>query len=483
MTRVLRLFLVLLSRSRLALVGAALVTTGVLADLILLGASLLMPTANPYLGIFAFLVFPGLAAAGLLLIPLGLLRAARVAGGGQVNLESLRQLPGRIDRPALWRLLTLIALLTLINLLGAGVIGFQGYQYMESTEFCGRVCHQVMAPEYATYLRSPHSEVPCVECHIGPGAGWFVKSKLSGAYQLIAVTLDSYPRPIPAPVENLRPARETCEHCHRPQLFHGNLLKVIDRHAPDETNTLRHTVLNLKVGGGEELGRPPTGIHWHVSRAMELSYVAADRERQQILEVTVRQQDGTSRTWRRTDLPSTPHAPRPSRVMDCVDCHNRPTHIYLPPEKALEERFAAGEISTAIPWIKREALAVLSADYGSLAEAQQGIRALSTTYQSKYPEAWQSRRPEIEQAVAALERTWQSFVFPGMNVRWNTYPSHLGHRGDDGGCFRCHNNSLRQADGTPVRNDCELCHHTLALDQVDPEVFRCLHSSKSVELF
>lgn len=79
---------------------------------------------------------------------------------------------------------------------------------MDTTTFCGQTCHTVMAPEFSAYQGSPHSRVECVECHIGPGAGWFVRSKLSGLRQVFAVTFKTYSRPIPSPVKYLRPARK-----------------------------------------------------------------------------------------------------------------------------------------------------------------------------------------------------------------------------------------------------------------------------------
>ena len=88
---------------------------------------------------------------------------------------------------------------------------YKAVELMESVEFCGTTCHKVMSPEYTTYLRSPHARVRCTQCHIGPGADWFVQSKLSGSWQLVSVALNLYPRPIPTPVHNLRPSRETCE--------------------------------------------------------------------------------------------------------------------------------------------------------------------------------------------------------------------------------------------------------------------------------
>ena len=129
--------------------------------------------------------------------------------------------------------------------------------YMDSVTFCGQTCHTVMQPEYTAYQNSPHSHVECVKCHIGPGASWFVKSKLSGVGQVFAVTFNTYPKPIPTPVHNLRPARETCETCHWPQKYGEDRVQVINKFADDETNTITKTVLLMKIGGGNH----GIGIH------------------------------------------------------------------------------------------------------------------------------------------------------------------------------------------------------------------------------
>jgi hypothetical protein len=107
------------------------------------------------------------------------------------------------------------------------VSGYQLYDFTDSTAFCGRICHKVMYPEYTTYQASPHSRVLCSDCHVGSGASYLVKSKISGVPQIFHTLFNTYPRPITSPVENLRPARETCEQCHWPDKFEGDMLKII----------------------------------------------------------------------------------------------------------------------------------------------------------------------------------------------------------------------------------------------------------------
>ncbi len=249
-------FLRMISVSRIATAGAVLTTTGILAELLLLLGELLVFESHPYIGIVTYVLFPGLITLGLVLIPVGITLRLRKAHSG-FSLAAIERL-AEARGISVGHVGQIIITLTLLNLVIFSLVGYRAFHYTESVAFCGQVCHEVMHPEFTTYSRSPHSQIACVHCHIGPGAGWFVKSKLSGARQLLAVAFDTYSRPIQTPVHNLRPAREVCEVCHRPEIFHGNLVKVNQHFEPDEKNTRTYTVLNLRVGGGDEAGRQRT---------------------------------------------------------------------------------------------------------------------------------------------------------------------------------------------------------------------------------
>src|SRR5262245_60772894 len=202
---------------------------------------------HPYAGIILFLILPVFFVLGLVLMPLGVFLRRR-------SLRALGQLPETyptidLGAKALQRGLALVAGATVVNVGILSAAAYQGVEYMDSTQFCGQACHSVMAPEYSAYVGSPHSRVACTECHLGPGAGWFVRSKLSGARQLVAVSLGTYSRPIPSPVKHLRPARETCETCHWPQKFTGDKLVVRTKYSDDEKNSPLTSVLLMKIGG------------------------------------------------------------------------------------------------------------------------------------------------------------------------------------------------------------------------------------------
>ncbi len=465
----------LIAASSLSILGTTLVTSAFMADLILILGELFMFESNPYIGIFAYLIFPGLAVLGLLLIPAGIyLKARKYKNAGWPAAISIVLERKRVNR---MHVLQMVFGLTMMNLVIFGILGYRGFHYTESKEFCGMLCHKVMLPEYTTYRRSPHSEISCVECHIGAGAGWFVKSKLSGTRQVLAVTFDSFSRPIKTPIHNLRPAREVCEVCHRPEIFHGNLFKVLQHFEPDETNTRTYTILNMRVGSGGEHGREANGIHWHVSKQQQIRYYATDPKRENIVWVEITNLVGSRRIWRRPDGEADRKEidPESLRLMDCVDCHNRPTHIFLSPSAALDEWMAQGFIDPSIPWIRKVSEEVLTRKYLSREEARQGIAKLPEIYQQGFPDKWVKYQEKVKSAVPILQEIHRLFVHPEMKIEWNTYPSLLGHpTPQTAGCFRCHDGVLRDEQGIPITTKCESCHYVLANKELDPAILKIL---------
>jgi len=231
--------------------------------------------------------------------------------------------------------------------------GYQLLEFMDSTAFCGRLCHQVMYPEYTAYQASPHSRVSCSECHVGSGANYMVRSKLSGVPLIFSTLSGTYDRPIPIPVENLRPALETCEQCHRPERFAGDLVRVHTTYETDEANTEHVDTRVLRVGGGElEVARD---IHWHI--AANVYYLALDKERQEIGWVGVEDSNGRITEYidpNKASEISPERIDNEKRLMDCMDCHNRATHIFHSPEELIDMALAQGKIDKDLPFIKRE---------------------------------------------------------------------------------------------------------------------------------
>jgi NapC/NirT cytochrome c family, N-terminal region len=424
---------------------------------------------HPYAGIFFFLILPALFVLGLVLMPVGALwRRYRLLKTGQ-----LPEIYPRIDlsQPMFRHAVGWVAVLTVVNAVIFGAASYRGVNYMDSVKFCGQTCHTVMQPEYVAYRNSPHQRVACVQCHIGPGAGWFVRSKLSGVRQVFAVTFHTYDRPIAVPVENLRPARETCEQCHWPQMFEGDKVVVRTSYSDDEKNTPLTTVLVLKLGGGS--GSKSPGIHGrHLDTKFPIEYISTDRARQVIPEVTFADASGKRIEFISTDTKPTPEqlAAGEHRTMDCVDCHNRPSHTFQLPGRAVDQALSRGQISTDLPFIKKKAVEVLQADYPDRDTAAKRIAAsLYDFYRTSYPDVYGQKRSEVDAAVSQVQAIYLSNVFPAMKITWGTYPNNLGHQ-DFPGCFRCHDGSHTSADGRTIPNDCNTCHTLLAVDEQNPKI-------------
>ena len=423
---------------------------------------------HPYLGILLFLVLPGIFVGGLLLIPFGVWVRRR---GLKKRGEELQPLaPLDLSSKTFRRAAIVVGGLTFLNVLIVGVAAYRGIEYMDSTQFCGKTCHSVMAPEYTAYLDSPHVRVGCVGCHIGPGAGWFVKSKLSGTHQLIAVNLKTYARPIPSPVQNLRPARETCEQCHWPEKFHGDKLIVRTHFADDEANTMKRTVLMLRIGGNAN--GQYEGIHGrHLDADAPISYITTDVKRQVIPQVILGSKSGAPTEFVVDESP----VQGERRVMDCVDCHNRPSHKMYSPEKAMDMALSQGRVSPRIPYIRKQAVEVLKAAKGDSPQALAEIAStLDAFYKSQYPDFYRSEKTLLDASIKGVQAVWSRNVFPQMNITWGTYTENIGHD-DAPGCFRCHDGNHKSKTGKVIASECDTCHSILAQDEVDPKILKDLN--------
>jgi len=451
----------------ISLVGSILATGAVGLIVTAVVLALLGFQQNPYLGLLVFLILPGVFVLGLVLIPIGIARdRRRVAGYPILDL----------NQPAHRGRFVAFCVLSFVNVVILASLSYKGVEYMDSPRFCGETCHTVMRPEYTAYQRSAHSRVECTSCHVGPGARGFVRAKLSGLRQVAAVSLGTYGRPIPAPVENLRPARETCEHCHWPSKFHGERLMIRRSFAEDEKNTPLTTVLLLKVGGGSRESGNASGIHWHMNLSNEVVYVATDRERTTIPYVRVRRMDGTITEYLAPGAArhSDESIARTGRVMDCVDCHNRPAHVFRLAEEEVDEALLAGRIDRSLPWIRKTGVELLKRAYASREEARRAIpAALAEHYRTSQPEIATRKASEIATAGEALAAAWSANNFPEMKVTWGTYPSNLGHMTAPG-CFRCHDGEHASADGRTIGNDCGTCHTLLAIEEENPAVLSTL---------
>jgi nitrate/TMAO reductase-like tetraheme cytochrome c subunit len=446
-----------------SLAGIILAASSFFAVACLIALDFFRGFTNPYVGILTYVVAPAFLIAGLLMISAGALwerhrrrnlKPGDIPAFPRIDLNVPRQRHAFIG----------VAVVTAVFFLSTALGSYRTYQFTESVTFCGITCHSVMKPEYTAYLESPHARVACVQCHIGPGAGWYVKSKLSGAYQVYATIVDRYPRPIPTPIDNLRPARATCEQCHWPQKFYGATERTFHHYLPDEQNSLWTIQMLVKVGGGDARFGAVGGIHWHMAIANKIEYIASDNERQVIPWVRLTDQHGKATVYQSTDNPLKPEqiAAAQPRVMDCIDCHNRPTHVYHAPTDSVDLALQTGRIDRTIPHIKEQAVQALTRKYSTTGDAGRGIaETLTTFYQSKDPAFARTNATLIAQAVAETQRIYTQNFFPSMNVNWRVYPDNIGHLNFPG-CYRCHDGNHTSADGKTITHDCNACHTLVA---------------------
>jgi hypothetical protein len=391
---------------------------------------------NPYLGIFTFIVFPSILAVGLILIAGGAIWEGRRRARGRTPI--VIDFGKASHRNALVVFLSGTCVFLLITTIGL----YEGFHYTESTEFCGQVCHTVMEPEHIAHQSSPHARVSCVSCHIGPGAGWYVKSKWSGARQVIKAVMDTYPRPIPTPIHNLRPAQDVCEQCHWPAKFFSELRLSKDYFLSDRENTHWQVKMLMKIGAGATLDpsrRVLDRVAWNRG-GEEVIYTRGGKPFADSLLVRAREHGG-------------------ERTMDCMDCHNRPSHQYRAPMEAINAAMASGKLDPGLPWIKREAVRVLSQRYGT---REGGRDSIATALETFYRDEGGIPEEDVNAVLEVFDRN----IFPEMNVRWETYPDHLSHFVFDG-CFRCHGSDLETADGRTISADCNLCHTIDAQGPID----------------
>lgn len=452
---------VYLANNWISLVGVVLVTTGGILWIFLLPATFRTHSQDPYAGILQFLALPAIFFSGLALIPVGIWRVKRKGKLPEVFP------PLELANPRFRRLLAFIGAATAANLVIGSTLLYGAVSYMESVPFCGQTCHTVMKPEFTAYQNSPHARVACVECHIGPGANWFVKSKISGSWQVVSVTFNLYPRPIPTPIENLRPARETCEVCHWPQKFGGDRVRVINSYADDEKVTRTQTVLLMHIGGGNGY----EGIHGaHMGPGVFIRYAHADKERQKIPWVEYTGKDGKTYVFKSEGHEGDGPGNLPVRVMDCMDCHNRPSHSYETPEKAVNRALDEGLIDRTLPFAKKTALEVIQQDYATTAESEREIPArFAAFYEKNYAQIYAARRRDVERSARGALAVFSRNVFPEMRVKWRTYVNNIGHMDFDG-CFRCHDERGSKPEGRTITQDCDTCHKTLAQDETSPKI-------------
>ena len=117
-----------------------------------------------------------------------------------------------------------------------------------------------------------------------------------------------------------------------------------------------------------------------------------------------------------------------------------------------------GEIDRDLPYIKRETVKALAAEYASSEIAAASIKErLEKFYQNKYPDVWNAKKAAIDKAIETATRIYQTNIFPSMKVSWKVYPDNIGHMIFPG-CFRCHDDNHKSDKGKVLSKDCNACH-------------------------
>ena len=458
----------------ISITGAVLAVFNLASILALFVLNTAFGFGGQYIGLFIYIVLPIFMIIGLILIPIGMRINRKRARKAE---KEGRKLPWPVvdfNNPATRNASIIFVTGTVVLLIISAIGSYEAFHYTESVEFCGKMCHKVMEPEYVTYHGSAHERVACVECHVGEGAGWYVRSKLSGLYQVYSVLAEKYPQPIPTPIHNLRPAQETCEECHWPEKFYDHSLRVKHSFLSDEDNTEYIVNMHIKTSTQMVKGEPEPGIHQHIDPNVKIEYIATDDDRQIIPWVKYTNlKTGEERIY--TDdqnmLPETQMDSLEVRTMDCLDCHNRPSHDYAPPQNFIDKKMAANEISPDLPSIKLVAMLALNQEYPNKDSAFYAIETqVNEWYESGYPDVWEQNRPVINKAIKEIQDGYANNIFPYMKANWKAYPNNISHMESDG-CYRCHNDRHASASGKVISNDCNLCHEIVAQGTQDSMVY------------
>jgi hypothetical protein len=351
-------------------------------------------------------------------------------------------------------LLTGIAFITGFVILG--VIAIQVWEYSNSVSFCANTCHDVHPEEISAFRDSFHANVKCTECHMGRvGTLRSMFLKAGHFRHLPAVIFDQYDRPLES--ETMRPANESCELCHWPPAFHGDTVREIVRFLPDEENTEKRTYLILKTGAGAREQGLGYGIHWHVTAPVE--YIATDEHGEAISWVRTTLPNGQTVEYQDVTHPLSPEeiAQADKKVMDCVDCHNRVGHPFLPPEDLVDRALAEEQVSPDLPYAKKSMMDLLTAPYESREAALVAVDGVKEQYEAQYPEVAAANPGHLDEAQQVAKELVTRLVFEEPGITWEDFQDHGRHK-EFAGCFRCHDGKHLAEDGESIRLHCNICH-------------------------
>lgn len=448
------------SKNWITIIGSIIAVINLLLIILLFIFSTIFEKNSTNLGLFIYIILPGFLILGLIMIPVGMILARkRVKSSSEIEKKLLPVVD--LNNPRHRNAFVIFTVTTIVVLFFSTYGSFEAFHLTESVEFCGMLCHKVMEPEYTGYQNSPHANVLCVECHVGSGASWYVKSKLSGLHQVYAVLANNYPRPIETPLHDLRPARETCEKCHWPQKFYARSLETNKYFLTDSLNSEWDITLQMKTGPEYTGLGLKEGIHWHINPEVNIEYISDNDKRENITFVKyTNKSTGEVTIYRNPDNPveDSVIAAVPTRTMDCIDCHNRPSHNYSSPPVYFDKAMLTGEVSKEIPFIKKVSMDVLKQTFTDRDTALLSIKdQIINFYKEGHKDLYTQNSDLISKSVSNIQKAFSQNTFPGMKVTYDAYPEHIGHLESDG-CFRCHNDAFKSETGRTITRDCNLCH-------------------------
>ncbi len=448
------------TRNWLTIIGAIIALINLLLIIVLFIFSSIFGNRETNLGIFIYIILPGFMVLGLLMIPFGMIQARkRIQSSTEVEKKRLPVVD--LNDPRHRNAFVLFTIVTIIVLFLSTYGSFEAFHLTESVEFCGTLCHEVMEPEYTAYQNSPHANVTCVECHVGSGASWYVKSKLSGLHQVYAVLTNDYNRPVGTPLHDLRPARETCQVCHWPEKFYARSLETNKYFLADSLNSEWDITLQMKIGPEYTGLGFKEGIHWHINPDVNIEYNSDNDMREVITNVKyTNRSTGEVTIYRNEDNPVDDSllATLETRTMDCIDCHNRPSHNYNSPPVYFDQAMLTGAVSKDIPFIKKVSMDILKQTFTDKDTALLTIaNSITDFYKNGHPDFYAKNSEVINISISSIQNAFSKNTFPRMKVTYDAYPDHIGHLETEG-CFRCHNDTFKSESGRTISKDCNLCH-------------------------
>ena len=448
------------SKNWLSIIGSIIAIINFILIILLFVISTLFDKASTYLGLFIYIILPGFLVFGLILIPVGMY-FRRVSIRKNISPEAARLPVVDLNNPKQKNTFIMFSIGTIVFLFLTTYGSFEAFHLTESVPFCGTLCHRVMEPEYTAYQNSPHANVTCVDCHVGSGASWYVKSKLSGMHQVYAVLTKTFPTPIGTPLHDLRPARETCERCHWPEKFYARTLQSNKYFLADSLNSEWDIMLQMKTGPEFSGLGFREGIHWHINPSVNIEYISDNDQRENITYVKYTDKvTGKVHIYRNPDNPVSDSviSAQATRTMDCIDCHNRPTHNFNSPPVYIDNALLTGDVSKNIPFIKKVAMGILRETFKDKDSALIVIHdSVLKFYQTGYGDFLQNNNKLVDNSISSIQKAFSQNTFPAMKVTYDVYPEHIGHLESEG-CFRCHNDAFKTEDGRTITRDCNLCH-------------------------